>query len=443
MKQSPWRRGVYFLVFIMLILGAAGCDVAPCDEVQRDYNRTVRRQASLEPLSDSGAPHLAMAIRLDFLNELSAGALNQALKQALAVNGRLNVPGGQSIPYSLSAAGASLRFDASNACPRCIRVRGNIDGQVEATLPILGRKGSPLSGTMDWTIPLDVKRENDGKVAIFLDTAQAVRMGLPQIVGRLNGLPDSWSSVIATALNTELAERLSRSIPSLRLVGYQLPSLGINGLEIAPALFAFDAQSNALVLGIRTNLPVQVSARSESEYMRALSLSQGQNIALAIQPGAVLEAVRVGMQQGKVPTQYSLTGQANRRGPAHVVVDNFTAAEHSGGGDSLGLGLDFRIFNFGADWGCFRLGGDARSRFSLRDGRAELEVEDVSFSGTGIANAANWASAQFIEQSQRVISYTLNDDIVLSPNMGMSLRGDRISTEAGMLVLRGRGMAGR
>lgn len=443
MNGSPRRWGVYFLVFFMIMFGGAGCDVAPCDEVQRDYNRTVRRQASLEPLRESGAPDLAMAIRLDFLNELSAGALNQALKQALAVNGRLNVSGGQSVPYSLSAAGANLRFDASSACPRCVRVRGNIDGQVEATLPIVGRVGSPLAGSMDWTIPLDVAREDDGRVAIFLDTAQAVRMGLPQLTGRLKGLPDTWSSVIATALNSELAERLSRSVPPLRLVGYKLPNLGLRGLEMAPALFAFDSQTNALVLGIRTNLPVRAQAKSEGEYLRALSLAEGQNIALAVQPGAVLEAVRVGMQQGQVPKQYNLSGQANRRGPAHVVVDDFKVQPHRGGADALGLGLDFRIFNFGTDWGCFRLGGDARSRFSLRNGRAELEVEDVSFSGSGIASAANWASAQFIQQSQRVLSHTLNEEIVLSPNVGMRLRGDRISTEAGMLVLKGQGTKGR
>ncbi len=423
---------------VVLLTTLTGCDAASCTEVQRNYDRTVNREAGLAELTETGAPHLAMAIRLDLLNDLSAGLIDTAVGEALGKRGSLRVSG-QTIDYAMSSTGANLRLDASSACDTCLRIRGDIDGEAAVTLPVVGRQSSPLTGSLDWTMPLAVGRDDDGKVAIFLDTAEALRMGVPTLQGRMSALPDSWSNLVASALASELADEVANAVPPIRLIGYEMPSLGLRGLEMTPSLFAFDSNANALVLGVRTNLAVAQSQSSRGDLMSALALSDGQNIALGVAPGAVMEAVRLGMQQDRVPRRYNLAGSAQRDGTAHAVVDNFGVGSHSGAADALAMGLDFRLFNFGSGWGCFSMDGNSRSRLAINNGRLELDVEEVEFTGSGIANAANWASAQFIQHTQGVVAHTLNDDIVFSPDVGMSLRGDRVSTAAGLLVLRGQG----
>lgn len=437
------RRCLFRVMGAMAMLGtfviASGCQMAPCNEVQRTYERAVRAESSFQPLSAEGSPHLAMAIRLDLLNDLTKGLLNAAIGEAISHRGTLTVSG-QNVAYGVSSRGATLRFDASNQCATCLRIRGDIDAAVEATLPVVGRRSSPLSGGIDWTVPLAVNREADGKVAVFIDTRQAVRMAVPRVQNAaLRSLPSQWRGVIESALVSELASVLAENMPAIRLFGYELPGLGLGGLEITPSLFSFDARSNALVLGVRTNLPVPESAFSQAELVEALRLGEGQNIALGVQPAAIAAAVRLGMQQNRIARRYTLIGEASRNGTSHAVVDRLKVGGHPRVSDALALGMDFRLFNFGSGLGCFSMRGDARSRIQIRNGRVELAVEGVNFSGSALADAVNWGSAQFIEQSQRMVSKTLNDDMVFSPEMGLSLRGDRVSTAAGMVVLRGAG----
>lgn len=427
------------LVISMTLMSVTGCGLAPCDDVRRDYERAATSQSGLVALSDDGAPHLAMAIRLDLLNDLTSSLIDTAVGNALSIDGNLNVAGGQSVGYGLTGTGADLRLDASSACTACLRIRGGIDGSVRATLPVLGQRSSPLTGQIDWTVPLSVGLDDDGAIAVFIDTAEALRMGTPGIQARVDAFPSQWSNLIASALIPELADAVARHVDPIRLFGYKSPNLGINGLEMAPSLLVFDAASNAMILGVRTNLPVATSRSTGQDVVNALSLSEGQNIAMGVQPGAVLGAATLAMQQNRIARRYSLTGEARRDGPAHAVLDNFRASAHPRSADALALGLDFRLFNFGSGWACGAMTGNAVSRLLIQNGRVELDVESVEFSDSLLADAANWGSAQFIQHTQGVVRHTLNDDIVLSPGVGMSMSGDRVSTEAGMLVLRGIG----
>lgn len=425
----------------LMLAGLMSCEMAPCQDIQQNFERTVRAEPGFQGLTDQGAPHLAMAIRLDLLNDLTGAILNSSVGQALAHRGSVSISG-QNVAYGITSTGANLRLDASGQCPTCLRIRGDLDARVEATLPIVGTQASPLSGSIDWTIPLAVARESDGKVAVFIDTAQALRMGVPRIQnGALQALPQQWRGLVESALLPELASRIANELPPLRLFGFETPNLGLGGLEISPALFAFDGPSNALVLGIRTNLPVAETGVSQGDLLSALTLGEGQNVALGVQPAALVSAVRIGMQQNRIARRYNINGQANRNGTAHAVVDRFRVVPQGGQNSALGLDLDFRLFNFGSGFGCFSMNGNALSRLQVQNGRVELAVEGVNFSGSALADAANWGSAHFIEQTQLMVSRTLNEDMVFSPEVGMSLRGDQVSTAAGMIVLRGAGRA--
>ncbi len=418
-----------------------GCDGASCQEVERNYERNLRAEPGMAQLTEDGAPHLAMAMRLDLFNDLAGGVITTAVQQALNSSGTLSVQG-QSIPYGLSSSGANLRFDASDACDACLRVRGDLDGQVSATLPMVGEQRTPLSGSIDWTVPLGVSRDDDGHVSLFLDTAEAVRMGAPALQGQLTGLSGTWAQPVTNALLSELATVVARQVPPVRLVGFEMPRLGIAGLELTPSLFHLDGSTNALVLGVRTNLPVSTGGDANA-VRQALALQDGQNIALAIDPQAVVETVRAGMQQGRIARRYSLSGEARRDGSSHALVDRLQVGSHPQSRDALALGLDFRVFNFGSGFGCFSMDGLATSRLQVDGGRVALELEDVNFTGSRFADVANWGSAQFIDRAATVVTATLNESVVLTPEVGMNLRGDRVSAEAGMLVLRGQGRASR
>ncbi len=423
------------LTGVATVATLSGCDLQSCSEVQDDYESTVTRESGLVALDDEGPPHLAMAMRLDFVNELTSGLIGAAVGDSLDLGGTLNVSG-EDVGFSVGSTGASLQLEASDACDGCLRVFGDFDGDAEVDLPVVGNQSSPLQGSMDWVVPLDVDRDGDD-VAIFLDTPEAARMGTPGITTRLDGLSDSWADSVASALAVELGEALADRLDPVRLVGYALPDLGLGGLEITPSLFHLDGQSNALILGVRTNTDTGTDARSDADFIDALSLEGGQNVALGIQPGFVVEAVRLGLREDRVPRRYSLTGNSRDDGPAHAVVDGFDAGPHASATDAIGLGLDFRIFNFESSLGCFSTDGMAQSRLEVQDGEVLLDVEDVEFSGAGgITDVANWASSEFVENSASVVSRSMDEDVLSSSGLGISLAGDRVSTDAGMLVLR-------
>ena len=443
---SAHRRSIIGLTGIALAattvsaLALTGCNLQDCDAVQGDYEQALVRESALVELDDQGPPHLAMALRLDFVNDLTSSVLDRVIGEALDLGGSLNVSG-QTLGFSLGSTGANLGLAASDRCDGCLQVAGDFDGDFSVDLPGLGSRSSPLKGGMDWVVPLSVGRDG-GDAAIFLDTPEAARMGGLSLDARLDGLSSTWASPVASALSTEIASVLESRLNPIRLVGYALPDLGLGGLELTPSLFRLDGASNSLILGVRTNADVQTAMRSDQDFVDALSLSGGQNVALGIQPGFVVEAVRLGLREERIPRRYSTRGEARDDGPARAVVDDFRAGAHGSGGDAVGLGLDFRLFNFQTlqGLGCFSVDGLAESRLAIQDGQIALELENVDFTGGGgLIDAANWASAEFIESSQTVVSRSLNDDVISSAGLGVSLRGDRVSTDAGMLILRGVG----
>ena len=419
----------------------AGCDVQNCDDVQRQYERTVERETGLEELTDQGAPHLAMAMRLDLVNDLTSGLIDAAVGEALGHRGNLDIGAGQTVRYSVGSTGADLRFRASDACTTCLRVSGSIKGDAEVDLPLVGVQSSPLSGSMDWTVPLAVARNGD-EVAIFLDTEEALRMGAPRLQGQLNALDNQWATAVANELLPILADAVAREVPPLRLVGYEMPELGLNGLDITPSLFAFDGSSNSVILGIRTNLPVQTARGSDQDFIGALSLADGQNIALAVQPGLAVEAVRHAFRTRNLDRRYNLNGEARRDGQLYAVVDSLNVGGGRGNSDAVNLGLDFRLFNFRSQLACYTMGGLVSSTLQISNGRMRLNVDDVEFTGGGaLVEAANWGSARFVQQSHEIINRSLDDDLVVTSDMGLSLQANRLSTQSGMLVLGGQGSA--
>ena len=437
-QNGPIRFITVWMVSSALCMSAillTGCTIQDCDEVEGEYEQAVSQESALVELDEDGPPHLAMALRLDFLNDLSSGLLDRAIGDAIGTSGTIRALG-ETVAFGISSTGAGLNLEASDACNGCLRIFGDFDGDVDVDLPWVGERSSPLSGTMDWVVPLDVGRDGDD-VAIYLDTEQAVNMGLPNVVAQLPGLSEDWEEYVARSLGHEISDLIADRFEPMRLTGYSLPDLGLAGIEMTPSLFSLDGESNALILGVRTNTDAGVGSGSDEDFINALSLRDGQNIALGVQPGFVTEAVRLAIRDEQVPRRYSLTGRARDDGSAHTVVDGFDAAAHSDGSDAVGLGLDFRVFNLQSSLGCFDTKGHAQSRLQINDGQVAIDVEEVEFSGTGgLVDAANWASAEFVEHTQGVLVRSIDDSVISNSEMGFSMRGDRLSTEAGMVVFR-------
>jgi hypothetical protein len=398
-RSSKGMMAAVAAVCAMVLATTTGCDVQNCDDVQRQYERTIEREAGLEELTDQGAPHLAMAMRLDLVNDLTSSLIDAAVGDALGQRGNLDLGAGQTVRYSVGATGADLQFRASDACNTCLRISGSVEGDAEVNLPVVGTQSSPLSGSIDWTVPLAVSRNGD-EVAIFLDTEEALRMGAPRLQGQLNALGNQWATTVANELLPILADAVAREVPPLRLVGYEVPDLGLNGVDITPSLFAFDGSSNSVILGIRTNLPVQTARGSDRDFMGALALADGQNIALAVQPGLAVEAVRHGFRTRNLDRRYNLNGEARRDGQLFAVVDSLNVGGGRANTDAVDLGLDFRLFNFRSQLACYTMGGLVSSTLQINNGQLRLNVDDVEFTGGGaLVEAANWGSARFVQQS--------------------------------------------
>ncbi len=437
-KKRPNRVALFSMAIAMASVAMAaqfGCAIQDCDEVEGEYQQALSQESALVSLEEDGPPHLAMAIRLDFLNELSSGLIDRAIGDAIGTGGSMRVLG-EDVDFGIGSTGAGLQIEASDACNGCLRVFGDFDGDVQVDMPWVGERSSPLSGTMDWVVPLDVGRDGD-EVGVFLDTPKAVEMGLPSIEGRLPAISEDWEEYVMRSLSEQISTSIADNLEPLRLTGYKMPELGLSGIELTPSLFSLDGASNSLVLGLRTNTDAAVGEGTDEDFINALSLEDGQNIALGVQPGFVTEAVRLALHQNEVPRRYALSGHARQDGSAHAVVDGFDVRPHQSVSDAVGLGLDFRVFNIQSSLGCFGADGLATSRLQIADGEMALDVENVEFSGPGsLVDAANWASAEFVEHTQGVLRSSMDDDVLSSSEFGINLRGDRVSTEAGMLVLR-------
>ena len=435
-RWQRWTAGALACGGLVSLLMVSGCDMQNCQEVQRDYDQAVGQQSGLVDLEDSGPPHLAMALRMDFVNDISTRLIDGAIGDSLGGSTALSLGGGQSAGVTLGASGASLQMEASDACNGCLRVFGDLDGDVGVELPVVGNQSTSMSGSMDWVVPLDVRPHGD-EVGLFLDTEEAARMGAPVVTTRLPGLSSSWAEPVATALADELADRIASRVDPIRLLSYGLPSFGIDGLEVTPSLFSLSEADNALVLGLRTNADVATGSHGPEAFVEALSLEGGQNVALGVQPGLVTEVVRHGLRGGRIADRYSLSGQARRDGSNRVVVDGFNAGPHESDADAVGLDLDFRLFNYDSTLSCYSAGALGQTRLAISDGNLELDVENVEFSGaSAISDVANWASADFFEESRSVLSRSLDDEVIESEGLGVSLNGDRVNTSAGMVVMR-------
>ncbi len=422
-----------------MAFGLAGCNFQECQEVQNNFDDAVTRESGFIDLDEDGPPHLAMALRMDFVNDLSTRALNRAIGDSLGTGGTLELGSGQSASFSMEATEADLNLDASHHCGGCVRVSGDFEGAIDANLPGVGDRSSPLSGSMSWVVPLDVARDGD-EIAVFFDTEQALEMGLPSIDAWAGELSDTWEDQITSALNELIADRVISRFEPVRLMGYEMPEFGVEGLEFSPSLFSLDDKTNTLILGLRTNTDVRDRHGSPQDVVDALTLGEDNNVALAIQPGFVTQLVQIALRDRVVPRRYSLSGQARADGPARVVADRFEVGPHSSDADALGLGLDFRIFCFDGGMGCFSVRGLTQSRFAVDDGELSFDVEDVEFTDAAyLSDVANWASAEFVEHTQGVVRRSLDDDVVHSDDSDVDVRGERVSTEAGLLILRGVG----
>lgn len=413
----------------------SGCDPESCDQVRNSYQQALDSEPGLDDLTDEGSPHAAVSVDMDRLNDWTADLITAAVGDALSVGGSFNVEG-QSVDYSVGSTGANLRLEASDACGACLRVHGDIDGDASVDLPLIGSQSTPLNGSMDWTVPLDVGLDGDD-AAIFFDAPEAVRMGTPTIQASLDGLPGDWASPVASQLVDQLSESVAEEIDPIRLMGYELPDLGLGGVEIAPSMLALDPGTNTLTLGIRTNLPVEPSPGLEDEIADAMALDGGSAAALAVHPRLAVEGARMAMRGGDVPRRYTLRGEADDDGDAYALVDDLSADAHDEHTDALRLGLNFRAFNFRSWIGCFSMRGESKSRLAISDGQLEFEVEDVELSDTGgFFERGNWAAADFVDFSQLMITRSLDDDGISVPGVDVNLLPQGVSTEAGMVIMR-------
>lgn len=413
----------------------AGCDPESCDQIRKNYRQALGSEPGLAEVTDDGPPHAAVSVDLNRLNDWTSSLIAAAVGDALDVGGTFNVQG-QSIDFSVGAAGADLQFEASDACGACLRVFGDIDGDASITLPFVGAQSVPLNGSMDWTVPLDVGLD-DGEAAVFFDTEQAVRMSTPRVQASLDGLPGDWTSPVTTALVDELSDSIATEVDPIRLFGYEMPDLGLGGFEMAPSMLAMDSATNTLTLGLRTNLPVEPSRQLEDEIGDVMALDGNSSAAIAIHPRVAVEGVRLAMRAGDVPRRYTLTGNADDDGDAYALVDDFTADAHGDHRDALQLGLNFRAFNFRSWLACFSMRGETTSRLAVDGGRLEFELEDVNISGGGgLIEQANWGAADFVDFSQLMISRSLDDDTISIPGTDVDLLPSGLSTGAGMVIMR-------
>jgi hypothetical protein len=351
----------------------------------------------------------------------------------LDVVSRVSVQSGTNIAVNTQGDVLNLNVEASDACENCFEITGGLDGRIGVEIPVLGEQSANLDGSLTLVAPITLTRLDDGRGAVQLDLTQVAKVGRSQIIPRISGIPDTWSSALQSPLSDKLLESLTRNLEPVTLVSYDAPSLGIPGLEVVPVKLATNAKTGTVFAGFTTNIKALSDSGKTIEPIT--DLGEDENIALAFQPDMVLHAVSLMMQKDEIPRTYSSDGEPLRAGPAHVTLRGFNFSKGKVG--ELPMKLGFKIWNMQDGGPCYWFDGLAEGRVAVRGKRLEVSLTNVSITDGSLpvelVQATNWMNAEFLQGGKKVVRTSLNDQNLEIPGgkldfvgMGLELRGNAI-----------------
>lgn len=460
-------RLLLLLLATSLLMGA-GC-MQPCSQVKRDYDQTLTEEQALlqSDLNPNLATHFGMALSLDVISTLANKLLSVVLKDALAMTGALEIGKGKSLNFSVSGAPLDLRLEHdAKACAACFRLQGDLGGSFTVELPILGKQTVPLNGSFKFGAPILMVSQPDGAALVQLDLRGLAESADSFLNVELKQLPATWSNALRQPLANKLKAHLIGRLKPIDLLSFRPPELGVAGLRILPTQLRMMPDKNALFIGFTSNLP-GVPAEAGASSDEAVNLQPGENLAILVQPALMIHLASLLMQDGKIPRQYTSAGKADPQGSSFVTLralelgaqaDQLNAqaalsaqqkgfstttapkdAQASGDGRQ-GVALAFRGWNLSGG-PCFWFDALLSGAIRLQDNSLEVFLDDIQLTDASVAPQlvqaiSAWKSAEFVQESRRLIKTSLTQPSLEVPGTKISFTASSIALGTNALVMR-------
>ena len=417
----------------------AGC-AQQCAQVKGDYSETAATatQLSNTQLATGMPTHFGLALKMDLVESLIKELMIDVVATQLNISSSIPAAAGQNIDLSLSNTKAlDLKLVPSDACAQCFGLGMNLGGEMRVKLPVLGTRNVPLDGDLNFVAPIVFQTdEATGAVTAKLDLTQVDTYAKTALNMNITGLPEAITRAIQQPLTQKLTAAIASRLKPLDLFTFQMPSWGIKGMKVFPSQLGINPGSNALFVGFTTNLP-GVGPGQGVLLEDVASFGGGENLAVAVQPGLIMQAVSLLMHEGQIPRQYNSQGKADPQGGTFVTLQSvaFAPKPQTGGGGaalaaasspmSQGMSVGFRGWSLGGA-PCFWFDALVQGLVRLENKKLtvdlqQIAVTDASMAPSLVKGIANWRTAEFLQTTKRLVETSLGEPKISIPGAGSLL----------------------
>ena len=449
------------LVCAAALLWQTGCS-QQCAQVRQDYQQALAQEAQLgqaEQLSAGAPTHMGVALRYDLLAEVAQRVLGRALDESLRLDLSIPIGGGKSVKVNLRGEALDLRFEPDPACEECFRLMGDLGGDATVNLPVLGERKVPLDGSMGLVMPVLMKAQEDGSVTVKLDLSKLADYTATFLTMEAEQLPEAIGRALKQPMSQRVLQKLSASLEPVDVFTFRPPTLGLEGLRVLPSQIKLVPKQRAIFVGFTTNLP-GVDPGQGLDPNQAMRFGEQENVAVAVQPGVLVHVVSLLMQSEAIPRRYTMQGQASGQGPAHVTMREVAVGEL---GEAVAaqeqvtpkrepLNVAFRVWNLLGQGGqadptsqgpCFWFDALVTGDVTLEQQKLVVDLEQIELQDASVAPGlvqalAQWKSAQFLDETKRLIERTLTEPRIELPVGQLILAPSSLARDPNTLALRSR-----
>ncbi|MFU8803521.1 MAG: hypothetical protein ACNA8W_06910 [Bradymonadaceae bacterium] len=417
-------RAVAFLLMISIVQG--GCS-APCRTAQSGYEEALLGEARLlgeVPAVTKSDPHFVVGLSASFLTKTANDVVAHTMNRALSSPER-DARSGSAIALRPRLENISIVMD--KACGACVRLEADLGGRLEASLPLVGKQEGTLGGRISFVTPVLIEGLDSGEAVLRLDPAAGKLLEPPRVTLHLPWLPARWSQGIEDRVAALISHALQERFSAVDLARFDLPDLGVRGLELHPSAVRTDPDSQVLLVSLMSNLSVPVSPGN------ARIPDSSADVFIGARSDLLTALLQVLMHEGTIARRYTLQGRASAGGRIHATLRGLRLEPKQSG---LGLQMDFDLWRLGRWGSCFSVAGTATGKVGLENGDIGVEIEQVVFSDSGMASSANWMAAQFLGQGSReVLRQALERNVPVMPGVSLRFSGQSLSREGDFVLL--------
>lgn len=413
-------------------LAMAGCS-NPCTQLRADYEKALESESPfLETVAD--APHFGFTVHTDVLNTTLNETLKKPIQDAMELSDTIKVPGGQEISFKTNGSVEDLEIVADSACPSCVRVSGNLAGNLGVKVPVLPIQRVALRGSTSLVAPVKIERSDDGTAGLVLDAREMKRLNKSTLDAEFEQLPPTWAKLLKRPISNALLDAVVARIDTIPIVELKPLDLGIEGLQIVPARVEVDAKRKLIYVGFATNL------RGASPTLSSpFAADAKQPLAASVHPDTLTSALKAAVGAGVIPRTYTKAGKASSTGPFHATIGSFSLEDVQ---DSrANFELAFRLWNLPESGTCYWVDSLATGTFGVDDAQnAAVRVDSLTIDDTSMNDLvfaiATWGKSEFIEESTNVLEHSFADDAITFPGTRAVFAAPSFTSQDGSVVLK-------